>query len=59
MTGIVSATLNAQTYGGGLCDVVVLKYDSTGVLHWTQLAGSSGADFGDGGMSLIERVYYI
>ena len=43
VTGSTNGTLNGETSSGS-SDVFVVKYDSTGVLQWTEQFGSSGND---------------
>lgn len=48
VTGLISGTVDGQTYVGGT-DVVLLKYDVSGNKLWTRLAGTLGNDAGNGG----------
>lgn len=49
LTGYVGSSLDGQPYAAGSSDIVVIKYDTTGVRQWTRLKGTSGADKGYGG----------
>jgi hypothetical protein len=47
VTGLVGASIDAQSYGGGTEDVFLAKFDdSTGTKLWTRLLGSIGDDYG-------------
>eukprot|EP01031_Cornospumella_fuschlensis_P028516 gene28516-34425_t len=47
VTGYVAGSLLGQTYVDST-DIVLLKYDSDGDIQWARLAGSTGADQGNG-----------
>ena len=44
---ILKGTLNGNTYAGAI-DLCLLQYNSAGTMQWTQLAGTTSADFGYG-----------
>lgn len=46
VSGFVNAAVDSQAYGGGLFDMVVVKYNSSGHKIWTRLAGSASTDWG-------------
>lgn len=48
VVGYVSGVLDGQSSAGG-SDVVIQKYDSSGVKQWTRLRGSNSNDQGYGG----------
>lgn len=44
VVGQATATLHGQTFVGGNSDVFLIKFNSSGVLEWTRMVGSSQAD---------------
>lgn len=54
VTGIVSGSLDGQTFAGGIYDLMLLKYNTAGVWQWTQLRGTTSNDYGYGGDNFLQ-----
>lgn len=48
VVGSAAGTVGGQTYSGGLYDIMLAKFDSSGTRQWVRLIGTSGEDQGYG-----------